>query len=169
MAPARIDRFEGATTQMGTTQGWTYADVWEAVADRFPDAPALDGDGLATALLGAGLGHQAKVAQLLFNAPEYLESLLAAFKAGLVPVNTNYRYTGDELAYLWDNADVEAVVFHGDLVDRCDELRHRLDGIKVWLWVDPGGGDCPDWATPYEEAATRRPGRTTAPWGRAGS
>ena len=34
-------------------------------------------------------------------------------KAGLVPVNTNYRYQGDELVYLWDDADVVAVVFHG--------------------------------------------------------
>ena len=31
------------------------------------------------------------------------------FKAGLVPVNTNYRYTDDELVYLWDNADAVAV------------------------------------------------------------
>ena len=188
MAPARIDRTEGVTTQMGrtpkaTTQGWTYANVWEAVADRFPDAPAVDGDGrittwrdfdqradgVAAALLDAGLDQQAKVAQLLYNSPEYLESLFAAFKAGLVPVNTNYRYTGDELAYLWDNADVEAVVFHGDLADRCDELRHRLDGIKLWLWVDAGTGPCPEWAVPYEDAAGRRPGRTTPSWGRSGS
>ena len=28
--------------------------------------------------------------------------MFAMFKAGLVPVNTNYRYTDDELAYLWE-------------------------------------------------------------------
>jgi fatty-acyl-CoA synthase len=41
----------------------------------------------------------------------------------MVPVNTNYRYVERELAYLWDNADVEAVVFHSDLADRCDRVR----------------------------------------------
>ena len=34
---------------------------------------------------------------------------IAAFKAGLVPFNTNYRYGGDELTYLFDNADAEAM------------------------------------------------------------
>ena len=152
---------------------WNFADVWEAVADRFPDAPALstDGretswrsfderaDGVAAALLAAGLGHQAKVAQYLYNGPEYLESVFACFKAGLVPVNTNYRYTGDELAYLWDNAEVEAVVFHGDLVDRCEELRRRTERVRLWLWVDAGTGPCPSWAVPYEDAAGSAPGR----------
>ena len=163
-------------------RSWNFADVWEAVADRFPAAPALasDGsevpwrdfderaDGVAAALLAAGLGRQAKVAQYLYNGPEYLESVFACFKAGLVPVNTNYRYTGDELAYLWDNAEVEAVVFHSDLVDRCEELRRRTDRVRLWLWVDAGSGSCPSWATPYEEAAGSRPGRTVAPWGRLG-
>ena len=82
-------------------------------------------------LLDANLGHQAKVAQYLPNCPEYLESFFACAKAALVPVNTNYRYTGDELAYLWDNADAEAVVFHGAFTARCDELRQRPAGIRL--------------------------------------
>ena len=57
---------------------------------------------MAKALLDLGVERQDKVAQYLYNRPEYLESLFGAWKAGLVPVNTNYRYTEDELAYLWD-------------------------------------------------------------------
>ena len=45
----------------------------------------------------AGVVEQDKVAQYLYNGPEYLESVFAAFKAGLAVVNTNYRYTPDEL------------------------------------------------------------------------
>src|SRR5690606_18530032 len=79
-------------------------------------------------------------------------------KAGFVPVNANYRYTGSELRYLWDNADAEAVVFHGDLADRCAEVRGSLPGIRAWLWVDAGDGStCPDWAIPYEDAAGNPP------------
>lgn len=161
---------------------WNFADVWEAIADRFGDEPALiepgrtvtwsafdsRANGVAAALLEAGLGQQAKVAQYLYNAPEYLESVFATFKAGMVPVNTNYRYTGDELAYLWDNAEVETVVFHGDLVERCEELRARLPRIRLWLWVDAGTGECPQWAVPYEQAAAAALGRVRAPWGRSG-
>jgi acyl-CoA synthetase (AMP-forming)/AMP-acid ligase II len=145
---------------------WNFADVWEAVAELHPDAPALTqgstrrtwrqlddrANGVAATLLASGLDHQAKVAQYLYNGPEYIESLFAAFKASLVPVNTNYRYTETELTYLWDNADVEAVVFHGSFAARADAVRASLPGIRTWLWVDDGAGPCPSWATPYEAA-----------------
>jgi acyl-CoA synthetase (AMP-forming)/AMP-acid ligase II len=162
---------------------WNFADVWEVVAEVHPERTVItqgdrritwrefDGraDGVAAALVDAGLGHQAKVAQYLYNSPEYLESLYAAFKAGMVPVNTNYRYTEDELVYLWDNADVEAVVFHGSFAERAAGVRPRLPGVKVWLWVDDGAGRCPDWASPYEAAAARSlSGRVRAEWGRTG-
>ena len=162
--------------------GWNFADVWEAVAERQPDALAqrhagrstswgdfdARADGFAAALLDSGLAEQDKVAQYLYNAPEYLESTFGTFKAGLATVNTNYRYTADELAYLWDNADVVAVVFHGAFAERCDELRRRLPRIRSWWWVDDGSGPCPEWAATYEEAARSTTGRTVAPWGRSG-
>ena len=120
--------------------------------------------GVARALQEGGLGPHAKVSQLLFNGPEYLEVHFACSKAGFVPVNANYRYTGPELHYLWDNADAEAVVFHGDLAERCDEVRGDLPGVKVWLWVDAGDGSaCPDWAVPYEAAATNPPADRVGP------
>lgn len=162
---------------------WNFADIWESVADKLPDAPAQvhvgrssqswsefdrRADGVARALLAAGLGHQDKVAHYLYNGPEYLESMFAMFKAGLVPVNTNYRYTDDELAYLWDNADVRAVVFHGTFSERCAALRDRMKEIVAWFWVDDGTDECPSWAIPYEQAAGDRGDRVVAPWGRSG-
>ena len=86
-------------------------------------------------MLDAGLDHQQAVAQYLYNCPEYMESMFSAFKASLVPVNTNYRYTADELLYLWDNADAGAIVFHGSFADTIDEIRGRLPKVKIWLWV----------------------------------
>lgn len=146
---------------------WNFADIWEGIARRFPDAEAQAygsrsytwadfsrrADGIAGTLLRAALKHQDKVAQLLYNCPEYLESMFACFKAGLVPVNTNYRYTGEELFYLWNNADVRAVIFHGSLTEQCRTIRHRLPDVALWLWVADGSGPCPDWAVPYEEVA----------------
>ena len=164
-----------------TSDGWNLADIWEHNADRFPDATAqIHGDrsttwaefdrradGLATALLATGATHQDKVAQYLYNCPEYLESMFAMYKAGLVPINTNYRYTDDELAYLWDNSDAVAVIFHGTFAERCNVLRDRLPRVRTWIWVDDQSGACPPWATPYETAATQSVGRVNAPWGRS--
>ena len=162
--------------------GWNFADIWEHVADRFPHAPCQVGhgrqlswsevdhraDAVAAALLASGTGHQSKVAHYLYNCPEFLESMFAMFKVSLVPVNTNYRYGHDELVYLWENADVEAVVFHGSLADRIEPIHHELPAIALWLWVDDGSGPCPSWAMPYEDAARTPVERVRPPWGRSG-
>ena len=163
--------------------GWNFADAWEVVAQQVPDAQAqVQGDrriswseldrranGVARALLDAGVEEQDKVAQYLYNGPEYLESVFAAFKAGLAPVNTNYRYLDDELVYLWDNGDVVAVVFHGTFAERIEGIRDRIPRVKLWFWVDDGTGPCPSWATPYEAvAAAGSPEAVSGPWGRDG-
>ena len=149
------------------SDGWNFANLFEALAERQPEAMAqrhagvtttwaeMDrrADGIAATLLAAGVAEQDKLAQYLYNAPEYVESAFAAFKAGMAIVNTNYRYAADELVYLWDNADVVAVVFHGVFSERIAELRPRLPRIHTWLWVDDDHGPCPDWAIPYETAA----------------
>ena len=164
-----------------STPGWNFAEIWERHADRFPDATAqIQGDrsftwsqfdrradGIAATLLAAGAVHQDKVAHYLYNCPEYLESMFGLYKAGLVPVNTNYRYTDDELIYLWQNADAVAVIFHGTFTTRCDGLRGRLADIRTWIWVDDGTEACPDWAISYETAAASAATRTVAPWGRS--
>src|SRR5215207_7504334 len=166
---------------MATVTGWNLADIWEHNAQRFPEAVAqVQGersftwtefdrraDGVAATLLAAGAVHQDKVAHYLYNCPEYLESMFGLFKAGLVPVNTNYRYTDDELRYLWDNADAIAVVFHGTFTDRCAAMRARVPRVRTWIWVDDGTGECPDWAISYETAAASASFRTIAPWGRS--
>ena len=163
--------------------GWNFADVWEIVAQQVPDAPAqVQGDrriswseldrranGVAQALLDAGVEEQDKVAQYLYNGPEYLESVFATFKAGLAPINTNYRYLDDELVYLWDNGDAVAVVFHSSFTDRIENIRDRLPLVKLWLWVDDDAGPCPEWAQPYEAAAEAgTPEPVSGPWGRDG-
>jgi acyl-CoA synthetase (AMP-forming)/AMP-acid ligase II len=161
---------------------WNYADVWETVADVQPAAIAVTqgnrnvawdefdrgADGIARFLLDLDAVQQDKVALYLHNSPEYLQATFGAVKVGLVPVNTNYRYGDDELSYLWENADAIAVVFHGAFTDRIEGILDRVPGVKGWLWVDDGTGPCPDWATPYEDAAKSAIGRVRAPWGRSG-
>jgi fatty-acyl-CoA synthase len=162
--------------------GWNFAELWERIADKFPDATAqVQGDrrlswrdfdrrsdGLARALLDTGAVHQDKVAIYLYNAPEYLETTFACYKAGLVPVNTNYRYVAEELVYLWDNADAVAVVFHGTFTETVGPIRAQLPKVRTWLWVDDGDGECPSWAVPYESVVDSAEGRVVGPKPRDG-
>jgi len=159
---------------------WNFADAYERIAAAVPDAPCQEqggrvvtwrqfdqrADAIAEDLLAAGLGEQAKVAAYLTNCPEYLETYLAAFKAGLVPVNTNFRYGPEEIRYLFDNADVEAVVFHAAYADLLEQIRDRLPSVRRWYVVDDGH-PTPAWATRYEQVAGRRVGRVQPPWGRS--
>jgi 3-oxocholest-4-en-26-oate---CoA ligase len=162
---------------------WNFADVWEAVADVQPASVAhIHGtyrltwyefdkraDGVAATLLGAGLAFQDKVAVYLCNGSEYLEVAFAALKVGMVPVNTNYRYRRTELLYLWRNADVAAVAFHGRFTSLVEEVRAELPDIRLWLHVDDGTENCPSWAVSFEHAASSASGRVRAPWARSGN
>ncbi len=130
-----------------------YATLWESIADVIGDEPALaHGDlerswadfddraaRLAAAYTAAGLGPDSKIGLYMYNCPDYLEAQYGAFKMRGVPVNVNYRYLDDELWYLLDNADAEAIVFHSSLGDRVARVLDRLPKIKIAIEVDDGG------------------------------
>ena len=162
---------------------WNFADLWEICAEvRGETRAQVHGDrvvswrefnqranGFARTLIDAGVERHDKVAQYLYNCPEYMQSIFGCFKAGLVPVNTNYRYADAELLYLWDNADAVAVVFHGTFVPTIERIRDQLPKVRLWLWVDDGSEPCPDWAIRFEDAcATPTDGDVAGPWGRSG-
>lgn len=158
--------------------------IWESIADAVPQAIAVaqgsrrvswsDYDRraarLAQAFLDAGLGPHARVGLYLYNSPEYCETNFAALKMRGVPININYRYLDQELAYLLDNADVEALVYHTSLADRVGRVRALAPRVKLWIEVDDGpAGDGTrhlDGAIAYEEVqATTRPAARIAPRG----
>jgi acyl-CoA synthetase (AMP-forming)/AMP-acid ligase II len=108
--------------------GHSFARAWRTVAALRPDRTAvacgerrvsfgeLDtrANRLGHVLRAAGVGPDDKVAIMCVNSPEYLEAFYAAQKLGAVPVNVNYRYVGAELAYLLDNSDSVALIFHDE-------------------------------------------------------
>ena len=127
----------------------TFANIFEAHADEFPDVCAIAyadqevtwgqydewAARLATAFNEAGLGLDSKVGMFMYNYPEYLVTQYAAFKNRITPVNVNYRYLDDELLYLLDNADCEALVFHSSLGDRIARIKDRLPKLKLLIEV----------------------------------
>jgi 3-oxocholest-4-en-26-oate---CoA ligase len=142
------------------------ATVWESVADAVPDADAFVHLGrriswagfddraarLAGALEQAGLTRGSKVAEYLYNCPEYGETFYAGLKIRAIPVNVNYRYLDDELLYLLDNSEAEALVFHSSLGERVARVRDRAKHLKLVVEVDDGtGAGAVADAVPYEE------------------
>ena len=148
---------------------WNYGLLWKGIAQAEPDRLAqVHGDNvwtwgqfhqranaLAADMLAAGVGHQGKVAHYLYNCPEYLETTFASFLGGFVPVNTNYRYGPDEIVYLFDNSDAEAVVFHGAFAGLVDQVRGRLPKVKRWYMVPDEVVDVPSWAVDYRSVVSR--------------
>ncbi|MBA2609235.1 MAG: acyl-CoA synthetase [Actinobacteria bacterium] len=121
---------------------------------------------LANHLVAAGLGAhtpradlaghesgQDHLAVFLHNGNEYLEAMLGAYKARVVPFNVNYRYVAEELRYLLNDSKATAVVFHGAFADRVAEVRDQLPNLKVLLQVDDGStAPLLDGAAWYEDA-----------------
>jgi acyl-CoA synthetase (AMP-forming)/AMP-acid ligase II len=128
---------------------------------------------LANYLIGRGLqvraersalatheSGQAHLALYLYNGNEFLEGMLGAFKARVAPLNVNYRYVDEELLYLFENADAEAVLYHAEFAPTLARIRDRLPNLRVLLQVaDDSGNALLPGAVDYEEAlASASPG-----------
>jgi len=162
---------------------WNYANLWESVAAEQPQENAIiqgegavswgefdrQADALAAFLIDQGLEQRSSVAVYTPNRAEYLVSYFAAFKAGLTPLNINYRYTSTELAYLIDNADAEAVIFDIEYTATIEAVRQTLKTVKRWIAVGADDANCPDWAVRYDEAVANDPANRPfeASWGRS--
>ena len=132
------------------------ADIWECAAAVVPHREALvvvagpngrrlpygeleaRATRLAHALVERGVGPGDHVGCYLRNGSEYVEAFLAAFKIRAVPINVNYRYVADELAYLFDDADLVAVVHHAEFADRVAEVAPGLPLLRTYLSVADG-------------------------------
>ncbi|MEV0220342.1 AMP-binding protein [Streptomyces sp. NPDC050704] len=131
--------------------------IWEAVSRALPDAVAITEPGrdttyrefderasrLAAALEAAGVREGDTVACYLFNGSAYLETVFAAFKLGAVPVNANYRYTGEELSELLTDADAAALVFSGALADRVTHAAGHVRTLKLLVRAGDPTADGP--------------------------
>lgn len=151
-----------------------------------PDAPAL-GDGvsrvtyrdldqrvsrLADGLLRAGLASGDRVAILMANRPELLETLYACFRAGLVAVPINSRLHPDEVRFIVSHADARAIVAgpeHGAIARDCDlslVIGHGAEYEGLIANGDPRfadqivSGETPAWLF-YTSGTTGRPKEAT--------
>ncbi len=113
---------------MPATRSFNLADLFEGAVEALPAQDAVVTGGadeptrrrsyaeldaranqVAQVLHDIGIGAGDHVAVHATNCVEFLEITLGVFKLRAVPVNGNFRYTADELAYVFDDAEVAAV------------------------------------------------------------
>src|SRR5947209_1560891 len=133
---------------------WNIADLIEHVADTVPDRVAIivgdreetygqleeNANRLANHLAAHGIGPGDHVGIYAFNSHEFVESILAAYKLRAVPINVNYRYVEAELRYLFDNADLVALVHDAQFASRIAAVRDALPMLRHLIAIDDGSG-----------------------------
>ncbi|MEU2762820.1 acyl-CoA synthetase [Streptomyces sp. NPDC007094] len=137
---------------------YNLADLFESVADAVPEREALlyvdhPGTGaerrltyaeldaaanrIAHHLTDAGMRPGEHLGLHLYNGVEYLQTLLGALKARIVPANVNYRYVEEELVYLYRDADLAALVFDGEFDRRVAAAAPQAPGLRHLVRVGP--------------------------------
>ena len=124
-----------------------FAKIWESNSSLVPNEPALFNNNktidwrsfdelsskLASYLIEMGLGEDSKVGIYMQNCNEYMIAQFAAFKIGAVPINVNYRYKKDELIYLFDNSDAEAIIFQSNFHQQILLIQNDLPKVKAFV------------------------------------
>lgn len=124
------------------------ADLFEHAVDAAPSRPAVkvgdqaltfadleaDANRLAHFLSSRGVQAGEHVALYARNSIEHVVGLLAILKIRAVSINVNYRYVEGELDYLFENADVVALIHercYAPLVARCAPRHRKLRTFVV--------------------------------------
>jgi acyl-CoA synthetase (AMP-forming)/AMP-acid ligase II len=144
------------------------ADLFEHAVDVVPDRTAIVVDQdrrtyaelderanrLAHWFLDLGLTTGDHIGIYGLNSEAWVVAMLAAFKIRAIPINVNFRYVTDELTYLFDNADLVALVYDREYAPRIAEVREAVPSLRHFVEVDDGStGDSAGLpAVPFEEA-----------------
>jgi len=156
------------------------ADLFENAVDAFPDREYVVAEGerrsyrqmeeranqLAHHLQAQGIGPGDHVGIYALNRVEWVEALWAIFKIRAVFININYRYVEDELAYVFDNADLVALLYERKYAARVNAVREQMPKLEHAICIEDGSAsdDSGMRSVAYEEAlAGQSPDRDFAP------
>ena len=126
------------------------ADIFEGVVDRVPDREAIvhgstrltykeldaRSNKAANALKKLGIKKGSHIGIYAFNCVEWLEIMLGAYKLCAIPININYRYVEEELKYLIDNADMEAIFYHKQFSNKLENIQSHLPLLKDFICIE---------------------------------
>ena len=131
------------------------ADIFEGVVDRVPDREAIvhgstrltykeldaRSNKAANALKKLGIKKGSHIGIYAFNCVEWLEIMLGAYKLCAIPININYRYVEEELKYLIDNADMEAIFYHKQFSNKLENIKSHLPLLKNFICIEDNSGE----------------------------
>ncbi len=109
---------------------------------------------VANSLLEAGIKPGDRVAVLLKNSIEFVETYFAVAKIGAVLVPVNWRLVAAEIAYILADSGAKIVVCDADFDASVAPLATgEYTGLATELWLRVAGtqGDTPEWAADYDE------------------
>ena len=106
-------------------------------------------------LLAKGVQKGDRVALLMLNGVEYIESYFGAAKIGAVMVPLNWRLVPDELDFIISDSGPEVLMYGQDFDEAANELQGR--GLPVRVWIRIGAGERPHWAEDYDQLCAEAP------------
>ncbi len=158
---ARLYRDEIALVEVNPSEERDSAVTWREfslIERNRPDAPYRreitwshfdkKANRFANLLLSRGMKRGSKVGILLMNCLEWLPIYFGILKAGCLAVPLNFRYSSDEIQYCLDLADVEALVFGPEFVDRLDPILPAIGRVRMMFYV---GKHVPPFAESYSD------------------
>ncbi|MFC7233362.1 class I adenylate-forming enzyme family protein [Saliphagus sp. GCM10025308] len=111
---------------------------------------------LANGLRERGLRPSDRVAMALHNTVEFLVTMYACHKLGLVAVPINYRLSAGEVQTILDDANVAAVIYDAAFADTVEPAAN--DSIRERAPIRVGGsGEAESYETVLESGSTERP------------
>ncbi len=90
---------------------------------------------LAHAFMDIGIKKGNKVAILSYNCNQFLEAYYALSKIGAVTVPLNFRLHPEELTYIVDNSDAEALMMGEAFVETVRGMRDNLPKVKQYISI----------------------------------
>lgn len=140
------DLFESVVDVVPGREALVYVDHPGTGAERRLTYAQLDAaaNRVAHHLIDSGIRPGEHLGLHLYNGIEYLQTVLGCLKARVVPVNVNYRYVEEELAYLYRDADLVALVFDAEFTDRVAAARPSASALRHLVRVGPAAPDAPD-------------------------
>ncbi|MGH8966486.1 MAG: AMP-binding protein, partial [Actinomycetes bacterium] len=125
------------------------ADLFEHAVDAAPEKVSVqvgdrkvtyaelerESNKLAHYLAGQGIGKGDHVGLYSKNSVEHVIALLAILKIRAVAINVNFRYVAGELEYLFDNADLKALVHDRVYAPLVAEVAPKLADLKTFVAV----------------------------------
>jgi len=120
--------FAGKTALVSGDKSYTYREVNQRV------------NRLANSLSGLSLQRGDRVALLMRNCAEYIETDFALAKAGLVRVALNFRLTASDHRYILEDSGASALIFEDYFSDMVFDLAPQLEAVKHYICIGEQNG-----------------------------